>query len=339
MRRRRLRHPRTGNWRRGRYRRGGRNGRPRLRARHARYGCYWCHWSALRTQPRPTRNRITLSTGLTTPSSVPTRTGLRLPGWGLHGRHRRRRSLRRNDRPLRLRYRWVCALRPQPHHFFWSQRPAFTGDQCLLARRKLWRRRRRRGANDDRTLVALQRRTRTGRRRADNAPLYRRHHRDLRDRNACSLLCIEPHCHPRHRRCIDECATRHCNHCPRHALIDVREGRDRGVERAHDDRVVDRGIAPVEADEIFAADRIRGSIDFTRREREPRDCAFARRSRETNAPPVDKHDDRGCIHCSLAHRTGHPSPRVVQICPASVMRYGESPRRGIDPRPSPRLDP
>ena len=238
-----------------------------------------------------------------------------------------------------LRRRGGRAARLQSLHFGLGQRLAGGRRQRGFARDKGDRRWRRCGARDDRATGEV--RLRPGGRcsGSDHAALDRRHGDDLRHRRAEYLFGVQPHGGARDRLRLDEGRRRHRDHRTGHLLVDICDIA-RTVVDVGDVDVVDHRVAAVDTGEIVPAHHIRRPIDFARPERKPAysaDVAAGNRKPEVTA--ADEGDQRGRVDGLLAHRSRDPAPCTAEIRPASIVRYGESPRRVIDPGPAPRLDP
>src|SRR5450432_694236 len=123
-------------------------------------------------------------------------------------------------------------------------------------------------------------------------------------------------------------------------VIDVGDGccfvvNDRGVVDVGDGGVVDRCIANVDAVYVFAADAIRGDVNFPGRKREPADVG----TEAASTAAADENHQSGGVDGANGDRSSHPTPAIVDVDPASIMERGIAPGSVIDPRPSPRGDP
>src|SRR4030095_6914590 len=127
----------------------------------------------------------------------------------------------------------------------------------------------------------------------------------------------------------------------RHLPVGVDDvGHVRVVVVIVDDGGVDDGIAAIDIFEISASPRVGGPRDTARTEREPGDTAdVAAGDRDLEVAAADECNERRSVIRPRAHRAGYPAPRSIEIRPATVVRYGEAPRRVIHPRPTPRVDP
>jgi len=162
-----------------------------------------------------------------------------------------------------------------------------------------------------------------------------RHHRSIRE-----FARIHLHCIPRDRLCARKCMLRHRRHRAVHIPICIRHIVDCGVviddRRVVDVRdgcLVDSGVRYVHPVHISRAYAIRGNIHFARAERKP--CNVLASARTTS----HEYHQRGRIYWTRFDRPRNPSPAPVNVDPSSVMKRRISPRRIVDPSPSPRIDP
>src|ERR1700730_13567789 len=56
-------------------------------------------------------------------------------------------------------------------------------------------------------------------------------------------------------------------------------------------------------------------------------------------PATDKRHKRRCVDRLRIHRSRHPAPGSTKVGPATVVSYRKTPRRVIDPSPTPWCDP
>ena len=101
--------------------------------------------------------------------------------------------------------------------------------------------------------------------------------------------------------------------------------------------VSDARVGDIDLVEIAATHAIPGDERFTKTQRTPAKAAAETDSdTEVAAKPADQ---RGSIVRASINRTGSPSPPAASIDPTAIVERSESPRRIINPRPSPRVFP
>ncbi len=143
----------------------------------------------------------------------------------------------------------------------------------------------------------------------------------------------------------------HGDHSARHLLVDIDyfghvggvvyvSGSSRVID-VGDGSGSDHGIAAIDVIKISAAYRIRGLVDFARREREPAHCGCNRADgqRDLQILAPDKRYQRRRIDSLLTRRPWDPAPRASDVCPTAIVRNGKAPRRVVHPSPAPRVYP
>src|SRR5689334_11051194 len=100
-------------------------------------------------------------------------------------------------------------------------------------------------------------------------------------------------------------------------------------------------MTDVDVGHVYAAASIGWDVHFARTKREP---CHPQTSADTEViakpwPAPDKDNQCGRIDGADMYRPRHPHPDAVDHNPAAIVERCKSPRRIVDPRPAPWLDP
>src|SRR5712671_2964976 len=134
---------------------------------------------------------------------------------------------------------------------------------------------------------------------------------------------------------------RNCRHRAVHIaihIIYVRDGRivvdDGRVVHIGDRRLIDRGVAYVDAVHVLTAHLVRGNVNFTWTQREPRNVLAKR-----DPTSAYKDHEGGRINRGNFHRSWNPTPAAFDSHPAAVVKRSVAPGLIVDPGPSPGINP
>src|SRR4030095_13553504 len=107
-----------------------------------------------------------------------------------------------------------------------------------------------------------------------------------------------------------------------------------------DRRVANVGVVVIHVTVVPAAGAIPRMERFSRAEREPANGAAIAAKPHSNSPvrTADESDKCRAIYRTRIVRTRAPAPAAADVRPTPVVEGGKSPRRIVDPRPSPGTD-
>src|ERR1700722_2746612 len=122
------------------------------------------------------------------------------------------------------------------------------------------------------------------------------------------------------------------DHIDRSRIVSERKIDRRSAPHSGDDASRENGAAQVDAIVITEADTEARIPGLAPAQRDP-----AHRIHDADDfDAADKGNQRGCVNCGHRDRSRRPAPQSADRCPAAIMRWSGTPRRIVNPGPSPR---